>query len=49
MAIEDVKGPVKQQLVDQLPKRFKGLKFGIQYVSPNHFVSRIRAVAARDS
>ncbi|KAK3332400.1 hypothetical protein B0T19DRAFT_415537 [Cercophora scortea] len=27
----EVKGPpVKQQLVDQLPKRFKGLKFGIQ-------------------
>lgn len=23
-------GPVKEQLVDQLPKRFKGIKFGIQ-------------------
>lgn len=22
--------PVKQQLVDKLPKRFKGIKFGIQ-------------------
>jgi DNA-directed RNA polymerase III subunit RPC1 len=25
-----VDSPVKQQLVDKLPKRFKGLKFGIQ-------------------
>lgn len=23
-------GPVKEQMVDQLPKRFKGIKFGIQ-------------------
>lgn len=23
-------GPVKQQLVDKLPKRFRGIKFGIQ-------------------
>jgi hypothetical protein len=22
--------PLKQQLIDQLPKRFKGIKFGIQ-------------------
>ena len=27
-------GPVKAQLVDKLPKRFKELKFGIQYVPP---------------
>ena len=25
-------GPVKEQMVDQLPKRFKGIKFGIQCV-----------------
>lgn len=24
----------KRQVVDKLPKRFKGLKFGIQYVLP---------------
>jgi DNA-directed RNA polymerase III subunit RPC1 len=23
-------GPVKEQLVDKLPKHFKGIKFGIQ-------------------
>lgn len=27
-----VEQPVKQQLVDKLPKRFKGIKFGIQCV-----------------
>lgn len=28
-----IDGPVKQQLVDKLPKRFKGIKFGIQLVA----------------
>ncbi len=27
-----IENPVKQQLVDKLPKRFKGIKFGIQCV-----------------
>jgi hypothetical protein len=30
MAPEARGPPVKQQLVDQLPKRFKALKFGVQ-------------------
>jgi hypothetical protein len=30
MASDSKKDPVKKQMVDQLPKRFKGLKFGIQ-------------------
>jgi DNA-directed RNA polymerase III subunit RPC1 len=25
-----IDNPVKQQLVDKLPKRFRGIKFGIQ-------------------
>lgn len=34
MAIEETAPalPVKEQFVDQLPMRFKELKFGIQYV-----------------
>jgi len=30
--MDSAEDPVKQQLVDKLPKRFKGIKFGIQYV-----------------
>ncbi|OAA54075.1 DNA-directed RNA polymerase III subunit RPC1 [Niveomyces insectorum RCEF 264] len=30
MSVARPHGPVKEQMVDQLPKRFKGIKFGIQ-------------------
>ena len=30
MAVEQIARPRKEQLVDQLPKRFKALKFGVQ-------------------